>query len=45
MLLTIALVLFGLWILGLVFKFGGKLIHIVLVIALIVIVWHFLSGS
>ena len=45
MIWTIALVLLGLWILGLVFKLGGKLIHILLVIALVVIVWHFLLGK
>lgn len=36
MLYTIALILLVFWLLGLVFKVGGALIHLVLVIALIV---------
>jgi hypothetical protein len=42
MLLTIALVLIVLWLLGFFAKVGGGLVHIVLVIALILLVLHFL---
>lgn len=38
MLWTIVAILFVLWLIGLVFKLGGKLIHALLVIALIVII-------
>jgi hypothetical protein len=45
MLLTIAIILFVLWILGaFVVHVGGGLIHILLVIAIIVIIWHFIAG-
>jgi hypothetical protein len=43
MIWTIAIILFGLWLLGFIFKMGGKLIHLLLVIALIVIIYQFLS--
>lgn len=42
MLWTIIAILIGFWLLGLVFKVGGKLIHALLVIALIVIVYRLL---
>jgi hypothetical protein len=45
MLLTIAIILFVLWALGfLVFHAAGALIHLVLVIGVIVLIWHFVSG-
>lgn len=45
MFLTIALVLFVLWALGFfVFPLVGGLIHIILVIAVISIIWHFIRG-
>ena len=45
MLLAIALVLFILWALGLfAFHVGGGLIHLILVIAVIVIIVHFIQG-
>lgn len=45
MLLTIAAILFVLWLLGFVgFHIAGGLIHILLVIAIIVLVWNFLAG-
>lgn len=44
MLLIIAVVLVAFWLLGLVMHLAGGLIHIVLVIALIVFVLHFLRG-
>ena len=46
MFLTIALVLLGFWALGFfVFPAIGALIHILLVLAIISILWHFIAGS
>jgi hypothetical protein len=43
--LTIAAVLFVLWILGFgVFHVAGGLIHLLVVLALISVIWHFLAG-
>ena len=45
MLLTIAIILFILWVLGaFVVHVGGGLIHLLLVIAVIVIIWNFVAG-
>ena len=44
MLWTIVVVLVVLWLLGLIGNIGGGLIHILLVLALIVIAYNFLSG-
>lgn len=44
MLWTIAIILVVLWALGLITSFGGGLIHILLVIALVVIVIQVLQG-
>jgi hypothetical protein len=44
MLLTIALLLGILWLLGFSFQVGGGLIHLLLVIALVVVVINLLSG-
>ena len=45
MLLTIAVILFILWLLGfLAFHIAGGFIHILLVIAVIVVVWNLLTG-
>ena len=44
MLWTIAVILFVLWLLGLLTQIGGDLIHVLLVIALIVIVYNFVQG-
>lgn len=45
MLLTIAVLVAILWLLGaFVVPVGGSLIHLLLVIALIAIIWHFASG-
>lgn len=45
MLLTIAIILFILWLLGaFVVHIGGALIHILLVIAVIVIIVNFVRG-
>ena len=41
---TIVVILVVLWLLGLVFQFGGNLIHLLLVIALIVLVYNLLTG-
>jgi len=43
MLLTIAGILIALWLIGLIAHIGGAIIHVVLVIALIVFVVHFLQ--
>jgi len=46
MLLTIALILFVLWALGFfAFHLAGGLIHLILIIAVIVIVLHFVRGG
>jgi hypothetical protein len=45
MLLTIAVILFILWILGFVaFHIAGGFIHIILIVAAVVVVWHLLTG-
>ena len=45
MLWTIALILFILWLLGfVVFHVAGSFIHLVLVIAVIVLIYQFLTG-
>jgi uncharacterized membrane protein YtjA (UPF0391 family) len=44
MLYTIAVILFVLWIIGLIAHIGGGLIHILLVIALIVFIYKLLTG-
>lgn len=45
MLAIIGLILIALWILGLLMHIAGALIHVVLVIALILIAIHFLTGA
>jgi hypothetical protein len=44
MLWTIIVVLLVLWLLGLVVKIGGALIHLLLVVALVVFIINMLSG-
>lgn len=45
MFLAIAIVLLVLWMLGFgVFHVAGGLIHILIVIAVIALVWHFVAG-
>jgi hypothetical protein len=44
MLLIIAGVLIVLWLLGFIGHVGGGFIHILLVIALIVVIYHFIRG-
>ena len=44
MLLTIAVILIALWLLGFVMHVAGGLIHIVLVIAVIMFILHFVRG-
>ena len=44
MLLTIAIILGILWLLGFIGHVGGSLIHIVLVVALIVFIYNLLVG-
>jgi hypothetical protein len=44
MLWTIAVILVALWVLGLIGNFGGGLIHILLVIAVIIIAYNLITG-
>ena len=44
MLLTIAIILAVLWALGLLVHDGGALIHLILVIAVVVFIFHFITG-
>jgi len=44
MLLTIAVILVALWLLGFVAHVAGGLIHIVLVVAVVMFLLHFLRG-
>ena len=45
MFLTLAVILFILWILGFgVFHVAGALIHILIVLALISVIWHLIAG-
>jgi hypothetical protein len=44
MLLTVAIIILILWALGFGFHVAGGIIHILLVIGLIVLIWHFVAG-
>ncbi|MDT0168076.1 lmo0937 family membrane protein [Pseudarthrobacter sp. BRE9] len=44
MLLWIAIIIAVLWLLGLLTNIGGGLIHILLVVAVVVLIFHFLQG-
>ncbi len=45
MFLTIALVLIVLWALGFfIFPVVGGLVHLLLIVAVIAIIWHFIKG-
>ncbi len=44
MLLTAALIVLVLWLLGFAIHIGGAIIHALLVIGLIMLIAHFLSG-
>jgi len=44
MLYTIVVILLVLWLLGFIAHIGGGLIHLILVIALIVLIFNFISG-
>ncbi len=44
MFLKIAAIIIVLWLLGLIASFGGHLIHLLLIVALILVVLHFLKG-
>ncbi len=41
---TVIVILFVLWVLGLVLKIGGNLIHLLLIVAVIMVVWNLLQG-
>lgn len=44
MLLLIAVVLLVLWALGFLAFHAGPVIHVVLLVAIIVVIWHFVGG-
>ncbi len=44
MILTIAAVLAILWLLGFSFHVAGGLIHILIILAVIAVIWHFVAG-
>jgi Family of unknown function (DUF5670) len=44
MLYTVVVVLIILWLLGMVTHIAGSLIHLLLVIALVVLIFNFISG-
>ncbi len=44
MLLTIAAILVVLWLLGFIGKVGGDLVHLLLVVGIIVVIYHFITG-
>lgn len=44
MLLTIAGILIVLWIIGLIAHIGGALIHILLIAAVVVFIYHLVAG-
>ncbi|MDP9887542.1 lmo0937 family membrane protein [Pseudarthrobacter enclensis] len=44
MLLWIAIIIAVLWLLGLLANIGGGLIHILLVVAVIVLIFHFVTA-
>lgn len=45
MLLWIAIIIAVLWLLGLLGSIGGGLIHLLLVIAVVVLILHFIRGK
>lgn len=45
MLLLIGLILVALWLAGFIVHIGGEFIHILLLIAIILFIVHFISGS
>ncbi|MBC1605858.1 lmo0937 family membrane protein [Paenilisteria rocourtiae] len=42
---TVIVVLFVVWIIGLILSIGGKLIHLLLVLALALVVWNLIMGN
>jgi hypothetical protein len=42
---TIIVILFVLWLVGFAMHFGGSLIHLLLVVALVALVWNLITGS
>ena len=41
---TIIVILFVIWLLGFLLHFGGSLIHIIIVIAVILLIYNLLTG-
>ena len=44
MLLIIAAILIALWLLGFIGHVGGSAVHVLLIIAIVVVIYHFLRG-
>jgi hypothetical protein len=44
MLMTIAIILLALWLLGFIGNIGGGLIHLLLVVALVVFLWDIIAS-
>ena len=44
MLMTIAIILLALWLLGFIGNIGGGLIHLLLIVALIVFIWDIVAS-
>ena len=44
MLLAIAAILVVLWLLGFIGHVGGDLVHLLLVVGIIVVIYHFVAG-
>ncbi|HYU75306.1 MAG TPA: lmo0937 family membrane protein [Ktedonobacteraceae bacterium] len=42
---TIVVILFVLWLLGFIFHVAGGLIHLLIVIAIIVAIWNFVTAN
>ncbi len=40
----IAAIIVGLWLLGVIFRIAGNLIHLLLLVAALVILWNLISG-
>lgn len=40
----IAAVIVGFWLLGVIFRIAGNLIHLLLLVAVLVVLWNLISG-
>jgi hypothetical protein len=41
---TIFVIVIVIWLLGLIFSFGGSLIHLLLIVALIILIYNLITG-